>query len=236
MHNKKLWNVGVVCVILLFWTLVGYLKHIDITTNTLIGKTTDEIIIMCLENTYPEHQFHVVKSFDEKKDEGIFADESGIAFKVRDTVTYQKRYHFECRDEYLYQLLTKQNYTEKAENILRNYNLELEQPLDFLYTYVEVDDTLNKEQLAQAIKEVLNCVDIPIVVYPKELSFSTNELNYFSIPKWGVFVCDLYDSPTQITAGARFYFENKDESVERLVARIDEVIIKARKSFENNGE
>ena len=51
--------------------------------NPLHGKDTDERIVMCLENAYPEHNFKVVKSFDKQKNEGLFEDENGISFKVR---------------------------------------------------------------------------------------------------------------------------------------------------------
>lgn len=52
--------------------------------NPLHGKNTDERIVMCLENAYPEHNFKVVKSFDKQRNEGLFEDENGIRFKVRD--------------------------------------------------------------------------------------------------------------------------------------------------------
>ena len=45
--------------------------------NPLHGKDTDERIVMCLENAYPEHNFKVVKSFDKQKNEGLFEDENG---------------------------------------------------------------------------------------------------------------------------------------------------------------
>lgn len=51
--------------------------------NPLHGKDTDERIVMCLENAYPEHNFKVVKSFDKQRNEGLFEDENGISFKVR---------------------------------------------------------------------------------------------------------------------------------------------------------
>ena len=45
--------------------------------NPLHGKDTDERIVMCLENAYPEYNFKVVKSFDKQKNEGLFEDENG---------------------------------------------------------------------------------------------------------------------------------------------------------------
>lgn len=35
--------------------------------NPLSGKDTDQRIVMCLNNAYPEHNFKVVKSFDKQK-------------------------------------------------------------------------------------------------------------------------------------------------------------------------
>ena len=66
--------------------------------NPLHGKDTDERIVMCLENAYPEHNFKVVKSFDKQKNEGLFEDENGISFKVRDLI-YNNTYHFGCRED-----------------------------------------------------------------------------------------------------------------------------------------
>ena len=232
MYNKKLWNVGVVCVILLFWTLVGYLKYIDITTNTLIGKTTDEIIIMCLENTYPEHKFHVVESFDKQKDEGVFADENGLEFKVRDISTYQSIYHFGCDDEYLYEILTQQNYVDKVNSILQKYDFELRKAEGYLYFLVEIDDSSNIMELAKAVKEVLNCVETPMVIFPEDQSFSTGEVNFFSRPKWGMFACDTKDLSINIRTGTDFFFEDKTESLETLTARINETIRETRERHE----
>ena len=43
--------------------------------NPLRGKDTDERIVMCMEETYPEHEFLVKTSFDKSKDCGVFQDE-----------------------------------------------------------------------------------------------------------------------------------------------------------------
>ena len=40
--------------------------------NPLSGKNTDERIIMCLEEEYPEHDFVVVESFNKENDFGKF--------------------------------------------------------------------------------------------------------------------------------------------------------------------
>ena len=44
--------------------------------NPLSGKNTDERIIMCLEQAYPEHAFRVVTPFNKEKDCGIYSDEN----------------------------------------------------------------------------------------------------------------------------------------------------------------
>ena len=36
----------------------------------------DERIVMCMEETYPEHEFSVKTSFDKSKDCGVFQDET----------------------------------------------------------------------------------------------------------------------------------------------------------------
>lgn len=72
--------------------------------NPLCGKNTDERIIMSLEDTYPEHTFSVIDSFDNKKGEGLFSDESGIKFRVHNLV-YNNTYHFGCEDDYLATIL-----------------------------------------------------------------------------------------------------------------------------------
>lgn len=40
--------------------------------NPLSGKSTDERIIMSLKDTYPEHTFSAINSFDNDKGEGLF--------------------------------------------------------------------------------------------------------------------------------------------------------------------
>lgn len=50
--------------------------------NPLSGKNTDERIIMCLQQTYPEHTFSIVTPFDKDADCGIYSDENGVEFSV----------------------------------------------------------------------------------------------------------------------------------------------------------
>lgn len=186
---------------------------------------------MCLEDTYPEHQFHVVEPFDKQKDEGVFADENGLEFKVKKIITYQSAYHFECWDEYLYEILNQQNYLEKLENILQKYNLELEKDYGLIYVLVQADDTLDTMEIAGMIKEILNCVEIPAVVEHEIQYFSTGEVNYYSVPEWGMVYCDFYDVTLHVKSGVRFYFEDKSEPVEVLAERMDAKLMEIQEEF-----
>lgn len=53
----------------LFSNIMDYITDND---NPLSGKNTDKRIIMSLEETYPEHTFSVIDSFDNEKGEGFF--------------------------------------------------------------------------------------------------------------------------------------------------------------------
>lgn len=218
--SKRLyWNFLLVLVPLVL-TSCGSIRDTD---NPLTGKSTDERIIMSLQDTYPEHKFTVVESFDKKENEGVFADENGIEFRVTN-VTYDNIYHFGCTDEYLYTLLMKQGYVEKVKSIARNYNLELRQ-VERLSILVQLEEDIDYIRLAQVVLEILNCVEVPEVIYPKEQGFSTGEVNYYSVPKWGIFTCDMEDISLDIGAGTLFYFEDKTETAEELAERIEQTIL-----------
>ena len=158
--------------------------------NLLKGKDTDERIVMCLEKTYPEHQFKTIESFDMKNNQGIYSDENGIKFRVTN-LTFNNRYHFGCRDEYLFTLLVQQNYFESAKKILKEYDLSIVEEELGISTQIELKDDTDISIIAQMIHEVLNCVDIPKVIFPKEQGFSTGQVNYYSVPKWDIVRCDF---------------------------------------------
>ena len=73
-------------ILLLFISLSGCSEVVELVNdknsagNPLSGKNTDERIIMCLEEEYPEHDFVVVESFNKENDFGKFEDENGIEF------------------------------------------------------------------------------------------------------------------------------------------------------------
>ena len=200
------------------------------TSTPLDGKDTDEIIIMCLEDTYPEHQFHVIESYDNQKREGVFADENGVEFKVTNTITYQYSYHFGCDDEYLYELLNQQGYIEKVEKILHKYDLELRSSDDFISTEIMIEDSLNLEKCAEMVLEILNCVEVPKVIWPEEQGFSTGEINYYSRSRWNDFCC-YFEDTTKQTAGALFYFTDKSKSISEIQECMEETIMKMQEEL-----
>ena len=195
------------------------------TSTPLDGKDTDEIIIMCLEDTYPEHQFHVVESYDKQKGEGVFSDENGVEFKVMNDITYKPRYHFGCKDEYLYELLNQQGYVEKVKAILEKNDLKLNSYDEVMSTDVLWNESVDLEKLSKMISEILNCVEIPIVIHPENTTFSSGEVNYFSISKWAFFKISFTDENTGITSGESFYFEDRGASVEAFNEQMKEHIM-----------
>ena len=75
--------------------LFDIMNRVTDNDNPLSGKSTDERIIMSLKDTYPEHTFSAINSFDNDKGEGLFSDEKGIKFMVHNLI-YNNTYHFGC--------------------------------------------------------------------------------------------------------------------------------------------
>lgn len=50
-------------------------------------------------------------------------------------------------------------------------------------------------------------------------------VNYYSVPKWGIFACDMEDVSLDIGTGTIFYFEDKTETAEKLAERMEQTII-----------
>lgn len=101
------------------------MNDINSEDNPLSGKNTDERIIMCLEEEYPEHDFVVVESFNKENDFGKFEDENGIEFTVHGLV-YDNTYHFGCRNDYLKVLLESQDYLNKVSDIAEEYGFNVD--------------------------------------------------------------------------------------------------------------
>ena len=190
--------------------------------NPLHGKDTDERIVMCLENAYPEHNFKVVKSFDKQKNEGLFEDENGISFKVRDLI-YNNTYHFGCEDDYLATILNEQNYISQASDIATKYGYALaydeENEIVSIQYAEDFQQTDDFSYYSKMVYEILNVVEIPTVVDP-DTEFSTGEVNYYSRPCMGTLLCDItyHTSKTSL----RISFEDKDLSEEQIQAKFKE--------------
>ena len=190
--------------------LFDIMDRITDNDNPLSGKSTDERIVMSLEDTYPEHTFSAINSFDNDKGEGFFSDEKGIKFRVHNLI-YNNTYHFGCEDDYLATILNEQNYISQAydeenEIVSIQYAEDFQQTDDFSY-------------YSKMVYEILNVVETPTVVDP-DTEFSTGEVNYYSRPCMGTLLCDItyHTSKTSV----RISFEDKDLSEEQIQAKFKE--------------
>lgn len=222
LHFKRKSLASIIVFLLLLVSGCNILAKTGNENNPLYGKTTDDRIIMCLEKAYPEHLFHMVKSYDDSIREGVFADENGVEFKVT-KVFINNLYHFGCKDQYLYVLLEEQEYLKKVEEIMKKNDLPFEGIIS-PSTKVMLDEKLDKQELASIVLEVLNCVEVPEVIWPYDTTFSTREVNYYTQPKWGTFSIDFEDCSRGITFSVVFHFEDKELTVDEIVARMDEEI------------
>ena len=125
-------KIGMILMILLLCTAfsgcseIGKLvRDVNNPDNPLSGKNTDERIIMCLEEEYPEHDFVIVESYNKENDSGKFQDENGIEFTVHGLV-YDNTYHFGCRNDYLKVLLESQDYLKEVSDIAEEYGFSVD--------------------------------------------------------------------------------------------------------------
>lgn len=206
--------------------------------NPLSGKNTDERILMCLEETYPEHKFSAETSFDKSKDFGIFQDENGLEFKVHGLV-YDNTYHFGCENDYLATILQNENYVDKATEIAQRYGYVFEYDAENETTALTQENENNSEnenglegfesekpadvafdEASKMILEILNVADSPKVVDPEDTGFSTGEVNFYSFPCMSVLGCDI--SYKGSSTYVRFSFEDKNLSEDQIRKRFEE--------------
>lgn len=190
--------------------------------NPLSGKSTDERIIMSLEDTYPEHTFSVINSFDNEKGEGFFSDENGIQFRVHNLI-YNNTYHFGCEDDYLATILNSQNYIKQASDIATKYGYVLaydeENERVSIQFAEDIQQTDDFSYYAKMVYEILNVADTPTVIDP-DTEFSTGEVNYYSRPCMGTLLCDItYDT---FKSSLRISFEDKDLSEKQIKTKFEE--------------
>lgn len=190
-------------------------RDVNNPDNPLSGKNTDERIIMCLQQTYPEHTFNIVTPFDKDEGCGVYSDENGVEFSVS-KIIYNNTYHFGCSDDYLKTILENQNYIDKVENIVKKYNLSYK----YNDSIVRINTSVNDEMpdVSTAIYEILNCVNVPEVIWPKEQGFSTGVVNYYTTPNWGLLLCrcEAQNKATNVV----FYFSDVGLSQEEIEQRI----------------
>ncbi|MBS4890023.1 MAG: hypothetical protein KHZ80_08325 [Anaerococcus vaginalis] len=191
--------------------------------NPLSGKDTDQRILMCLNKAYPEHDFKVVKSFDRQKNEGMFEDDKGIKFKVRDLI-YDNIYHFACNDEYLATILKKEDFFDKAKQIIEDkygqkfiYD-ESVMAIEIIY---DENNKITIDKISQMIIEVLNIAKIPNLIYPDNQEFSTGVVNYYTLPALGVLQC--YIEKNQIGETELFYFSDSSIDKSLIKEKIDKL-------------
>lgn len=211
---------SVILVLSLFLGLSGCQSVKD---NPLYRKNTDERIVMCLEKAYPEHNFKMVKSFDKQKNEGPFEDENGISFKVRDLL-YDNMYHFGCRDEYLSTIIKNEDFFEKAKKVVeREYGQKFVYNENTMVIEIIYDDNnhITINEISQLLKEVLSIADTSKINYPTEREFSTNVVNYYTLPALSVIQC--YIEKNEIGETQLFYFSDKNLEQSEIKEKIDKL-------------
>ena len=76
--------------------------------------------------------------------------------------------------------------------------------IDIIY---DDNNQITTDEISQLVQEVLNIVDTPKVKYPAEREFSTNVVNYYTLPALGVLQC--YIEKNEIGETELFYFSDK---------------------------
>ena len=185
----------------------------------LSDKSIDEKVVMCLEDTYPEHQFYVVHSYDLSKDEGTYKDEDGVEFNVHN-ILRNTNYHFGCTDEYFSTLLSRQNYMQILEDIDSRYDAKIICIEEDVSIEVDLYEEVNLQNVAEMIFEILNSVEIPKMIFPEKTSFSTGELNYYTYPNGDVIACDFVDEERVIRGYVLFQFSERETSVEDIISAL----------------
>lgn len=216
--------ITLMCLLLTGCTEIFKLLHDAVDSdNPLSGKDTNERIVMCLEETYPEHEFSVVESFDKTADKGVFCDENGIEFSVH-TLLYDNIYHFGCEDDYLAVLLKERSYFDELAAITEKYGYiaDIDYVNESVWIEPAVSNTVDLDfvQYASMVHEILNAVETPRVIFPEETGFSTGEVNYYTQPCFGSVMCAI--SYNNVSTAVVFRFEDKDVSVEQLQKRFED--------------
>ena len=171
-HNLKKLGMFLLTLLLVCVSLSGCSELVELTKDTygennpLSGKNTDERIIMCLEEEYPEHDFVVVELFNKENDSGKFEDKNGIEFTVHGLI-YDNTYHFGCRNDYLKVLLESQDYLNKVSDIAKEYgfNVDYSEETIGIEGDENTDSSDSIDRISEMVKKILNSVDTPQIYF-----------------------------------------------------------------------
>ena len=148
---------------------------------------------------------------------------------------YIHTYHFGCRNDYLKVLLESQDYLNKVSDIAEEYGFNV----DYSEETIGIEGDENKDssdsivRISKMIQKILNSVDTPQIMYPKEAgSFSTGEINYYSIPCWGQLTC-LYHIQGH-SAVMTFRFGDESITEENIQDIVTEAIEQTEKNIEED--
>ena len=116
------------------------------------------------------------------------------------------------------------NFFEKAEKVVEEkYGQKLVHNENTMSIDIIYDDNnqITTDEISQLVQEVLNIVDTPKVKYPAEREFSTNVVNYYTLPALGVLQC--YIEKNEIGETELFYFSDKSMEQSVIKEKIDKL-------------
>ncbi len=223
-------KLGLIVGILIATVLIGcsdLSKNVDRngTPNPLATLDTEERIVLSLEKTYPGHKFKVLKKLDTYDGEyySLCEDENGLKFKV-DYISFNSLYHFSCEDEYIREILFKQDFLGKAKKIAKREGYRVKYDSDNEMISLEVDfnnGDVDIENVAKTVCEIVNIAKGIPKYHTEDMTFSTRELKYVTLPKMHRFACDFYFEDKYLnsfTVG----FSNEEVEVEEVLLKVEE--------------
>ena len=200
--------------------------------NPLSGKSTEERMIMALEQAYPGSNFEVAKKYGEYDGwyYAEFHDENGLKFKV-DNVIYNNHYHFGCYDEYMVEILNQQNFLEKATKIANKYGYTLDYDNENKVANVVIpySEAVTAGHVAAVMKEILHTVNVPEMYIANE-EFSTGEVNYYSQSKMREVGYVFTSGDERWLATGIVNFIDRDQSIEELSINIQTRLDEAKRN------
>lgn len=119
-------------------------------------------------------------------------------------------------------ILEKENFVSKANDIASKYECYITEEVAEagVIDIQPLQDSKNDysyAEYAEMVSEILNAVYVPQIITPETTEFSTNVINYYTNPCMSVLTYPvIYE---EAKTSAKFYFDNKDLSVEQLEQR-----------------